>query len=72
MTHEMEAAVSRLQTLPEGAQGELAPHLNASLNKLNELRAEIQSGIESGNAGPLDMREIIEAARQERDAEQTS
>ena len=69
MTHEMETAVSRLQTLPEGVQGELAPRLNAYLNKLDDLRAAVQEGIDSGNDGELDMNEIIESARAERDAE---
>ena len=60
--------MSRLQALPEEAQGELASRLNAYLNQLDELRAEIQAGIDSGNDGPLNVREIIEAARAERDA----
>lgn len=69
MTHEMETAVSRLQTLPEPVQGELAPRLNAYLNRLDDLRAAIQEGIESGNDGELDIREIIQEARDQRGAE---
>ena len=48
MTQEMKTAVSRLQTLPESAQSELAPRLNAYLNKLEDLRADVQEGLTSG------------------------
>ncbi|MEM1095037.1 MAG: hypothetical protein AAGJ10_10575 [Bacteroidota bacterium] len=69
MTQEMQTAVSRLQSLPEAVQENVAPHLNAYLNRLDDLRAAIQEGIDSGNDGPLNMAEIIAAARAERDAE---
>lgn len=34
--------------------------------KLKELRAEIQKGVDSGDAGPLDMEEVIAEAKREK------
>lgn len=70
MVQEMETVVSRLQALPHDVQENVAPHLNQYLNKLDDLRAAIQEGIDSGNDGKLDMQEIIREARAERDREQ--
>ena len=69
MTQEMQTVVTRLQSLPEEVQTNLGPRLNAYLNKLEDLRAAIQEGIDSGNAGVLDMDEIIQEARAAWDAE---
>ena len=54
MTEEMQTAVTRLQTLPEEVQADIAPKLNSYLNKLEDLRAAIQEGIDSGPAIPGD------------------
>ena len=72
MTHEMETAVSRLRTLPETVQSEVAPRLNAYLNKLDDLRVALQEGRESGDDGPLDMSEIIREAQAENGAKPRS
>lgn len=40
--------------------------------KLKELRAEIQKGLESGDAGPLDMGEIIAEAKREKASREKS
>ncbi len=69
MTQEMQTALHRLKSLPEEVQANLAPRLNKYLNKLDDLRAAIQEGIDSGSAGALDMDEIIQEARTAWEAE---
>ena len=69
MTQEMQTALYRLKSLPEEVQANLAPRLNAYLNKLDDLRAAIQEGIDSGSAGELDMDEIIQEIRTTSEAE---
>ena len=54
MTEEMQTALTRLQQLPEEVQADLAPRLNSYLNRLEDLRAAIQEGLDSGPAVPGD------------------
>lgn len=63
MTQEMQTAVERLQSLPEEAQQTLAPSINDYLNRLEDLRAAVQEGFESGDAGELDINAIIREGR---------
>lgn len=51
---EFQTAVERLQALPDEAKADLGPKLNQYLNKLDDLRSAITSGLESGPAKPAD------------------
>ena len=55
----MQAAMHRLQALPEEDQSRVAAQINDYLTKLERLREMVQDGLESGPARPLDMDEII-------------
>lgn len=65
----MQDAIERLRELPDEAQGEIAPRLHGYLTRLEELRALIQEGLDSGPAEPLDMEAIKREARAELEAE---
>lgn len=49
---EFQTAVERLQALPDEAKADLGPKLNQYLNRLDDLRSAIKSGLESGPAKP--------------------
>jgi Arc/MetJ-type ribon-helix-helix transcriptional regulator len=61
----MQDAIERLKSLPDAAQDEIAPRLNDYLTRLEELRALIQEGLDSGPAEPLDIEAIKQEARAE-------
>lgn len=65
MSRTMQDAIERLRALPESAQEEIAPRLNDYLTRLEELRALVQEGIDSGPAETLDMDAIKREARAE-------
>lgn len=65
MTRAMQDAIERLKSLPDAAQDEIAPRLNDYLTRLEELRALIQEGLDSGPAEPLDIEAIKQEARAE-------
>lgn len=65
LTPEMQAAIERLNALPEKDQALVAPRINDYLTRLESLRDEIRQGEESGHAEPLDMAAIKRNARQE-------
>lgn len=65
MSRTMQDAIERLRALPESAQEEIAPRLNDYLTRLEELRALVQEGIDSGPAETLDMDVIKREARAE-------
>lgn len=54
MTRTMHDAIERLKALPDDAQNEIAPRLNDYLTGLEELRALIQEGLDSGPGRPAD------------------
>ena len=66
----MSDAIERLKELPDEAQGSIAPRLHDYLTRLEELRALIQEGLDSGPSEPLDMEAIKREARAEWEAEQ--
>lgn len=49
---EFQTAVQRLQSLPDEAKADLGPKLNRYLNKLDDPRSAINSGLESGATKP--------------------
>jgi hypothetical protein len=49
---EFQTAVERLQALPDEAKADLGPKLNQYLNKLDDLRSALKSGLESGPTKP--------------------
>ena len=54
MTEDMATAIERLKALPEETQKDLGPRLNQYLNKLEDLRALIQEGLNSGPPRPAE------------------
>jgi Arc/MetJ-type ribon-helix-helix transcriptional regulator len=60
---EMQAAIERLQQLPEAVQARLVPELNDYLTRLEALREAIREGDESGPAEPFDLDAIRRDAR---------
>lgn len=51
---DFQVAVQRLQNLPDEAKEDIAPKLNAYLNRLDDLRSALQAGIESGPSKPAE------------------
>jgi hypothetical protein len=51
---EFQTAVGRLQALPDETKADLGPTLNRYLNKLDDLRSALTSGLESGPVRPVD------------------
>jgi len=47
-----QTAVERLQALSDEAKADLGPKLNRYLNKLDDLRSALKSGLESGPTKP--------------------
>ena len=48
MIKEMETAIKRLESLPPEAAKSYAERINRDLTELEDLRAEIQTGLDSG------------------------
>ena len=68
MSEEAQTVARRLEALPEAERRQVAGRFNAYLNKLDDLKAAIQEGLDSGDDGLLDVEEVIREARAERDA----
>ena len=64
MEKELETAVRRLSNLPSGTQVEYANKINTHLNALDELREEIQKGLDSGEPITFDVATFKKEARQ--------
>mgnify|MGYP006934480331 CR=1 FL=1 len=63
---EFQTAVERLQALPDEAKADLGPKLNRYLNKLDDLRNALKSGLESGPTKPAsDVFDRLEAKYQD-------
>ena len=69
MNQEMITAIDRLQSLPPADQERLAPRINDYINKLENLRAAIQKGIDSGPGKPFDIERIKSRGRKWLEAE---
>jgi hypothetical protein len=62
----LEEAVAEVMTLPENDQEQIGRELLERVEKLRALRADLQAGIDSINAGhgkPLDIDDVIKRAR---------
>jgi hypothetical protein len=63
----LQLALIRAETLPEAAQEELGRDVLLRINLLEELRAEIQIGVDqfdAGQGGPIDLDKLKAEARQ--------
>jgi hypothetical protein len=68
MTKMLERALAEAATLPEAAQDRIGRELLAHIEKLRRLRADIDTGLNSLDAGAgreLDIEEVIRRARDE-------
>ncbi|MGZ8299759.1 MAG: hypothetical protein ACXWU5_05005 [Rhodoplanes sp.] len=66
MVKSLEAALAEVATLPEAAQEQIGRELLAHVEKLRELRADIEEGIrslETEGGIDLDIEDVIERAR---------
>ena len=66
MTKTLNKAIAELEKLPQAAQDEIGRELLAHIRKLRKLRAEIEKGIRSLDAGkgrPLDIEDFLRRAR---------
>ena len=71
MVKTLELAISKAAALPEAAQEQIGRELLESIDRLSELRSEIDIGIRELDAGrgePLDIDEVIRQARKEHGA----
>jgi hypothetical protein len=68
MNEELRTAIDRLKALPEDDQQRFGAQINDYLNRLEDLRAAIREGFESGDAGEMDVEAIIREARAEFEA----
>ncbi len=62
MVKALQRAIDKVATLPEADQEEIAQQLLAHVEKLSKLRADIDAGIRSLDAGkgkPIDIDELI-------------
>ncbi len=70
MTNALKVVVDELKQLPEADQVEIGRHVLDHVAKLRALRADIDAGIRSLNAGQgraIDMRDVISRARNAHD-----
>lgn len=51
---DFQTAIERLKALPDEAKADLGPKINQYLNKLDDLRGAIQTGLDSGASKPAD------------------
>ncbi len=68
MVKTLELAITKVAKLPEAAQEQLGRELLERIETLEQLRAEIESGIRELDAGlgeELDIEEVIRQAREE-------
>jgi hypothetical protein len=66
MVKALKDAIDQIATLPESDQEEIARQLLAYIDKIRRLRADLQAGVDSLDAGrgrPLDMDEVVARAR---------
>ena len=74
MTQEMQAAIERLQSLPEPDQVRVAPRINEYLTRLQHLRELVAEGladIEHGDIVEWDAEAFKQQARQRGEARDT-
>jgi hypothetical protein len=67
MTKVLEEAIAEVAALPEAAQEQIGRELLAHVRKLHALRADIEEGIRSLDAGEgqeLDLQDLLKRARQ--------
>lgn len=68
MTKTLERALAEAATLPEAAQDQIGRELLAHIEKLRALRADIDAGLRSLDAGrgrALDIEDVIRRARRD-------
>jgi hypothetical protein len=68
MVKTLELAISKASALPEAAQEQIGRELLESIDRLSQLRSEIDIGIRELDAGqgePLDVDDVIRQARKE-------
>jgi hypothetical protein len=68
MVKTLELAISKASALPEAAQEQIGRELLESIDRLSQLRSEIDIGIRELDAGlgePLDIDDVIRQARKE-------
>lgn len=70
MVEELKTAIKRLESLPPDLQKDYGEKINTQLNSLEDLRAEIQKGLNSGNPTPLDIEDIKRRGRERMKARQ--
>jgi hypothetical protein len=66
MSNALKDAIAEVASLPEADQEQIGRELLDHVEKLRRLRADLQKGIDSLNAGegkPLDIEEVIRRAR---------
>ncbi|MGB3852000.1 MAG: hypothetical protein WA958_18670 [Tunicatimonas sp.] len=63
MKEELKTVIKRLKSLPLDIQVEYANKINAHLNQVDELREEIQHGLDSGEPTIFDLEEFKTEAR---------
>jgi hypothetical protein len=66
MTKTLEQAIAQIASLPEAEQDKIGRELLAHVEKLRNLRTDIEQGLrslESGAGKPLDINDIIRRAR---------
>lgn len=69
MVEELKTAIKRLESLPPDLQKDFGDKINTHLNSLEDLRAEIQKGLNSGSK-PFDAEEIKRKGRERLKARQ--
>ena len=72
MTQVMQAAIERLQALPDTDQEDIAARILAYLARLEDLRAAMQDGLDSGPATPWDKDDFLKQAHARLDEQKKS
>ncbi len=71
MEQELKTAIKRLENLPPDLQKDYGDKINTSLNSFEDLRAEIQKGLDSGSK-PFDLEAFKAEARKRTKARQNA